>query len=41
MPVLFFFFSFWIMGHKHLWMLKAALEEPAKDQSLVEQAAAG
>ena len=30
-----------IMGHEHLWMLKAALEEPAKDRSLVQQAAAG
>ncbi len=30
-----------IMGHEHLWMLKAALEEPARDRSLVQQAAAG
>lgn len=30
-----------IMSHEHLWMLKAALEEPAKDRSLVQQAAAG
>jgi transposase-like protein len=30
-----------IMGHEHLWMLKAALDEPAKDRSLVQQAAAG
>jgi len=30
-----------IMGYKHLWMLKAALDEPSKDQSLVEQAKAG
>tara|TARA_A100001037_G_C15079901_1_gene603692 strand:- start:60 stop:1370 length:1311 start_codon:yes stop_codon:yes gene_type:complete len=30
-----------IMGHEQLWMLKAALDEPAKDQQLVEQAAAG
>jgi transposase-like protein len=30
-----------IMGHEHLWMLKAALEEPTKDRSLVQQAAAG
>jgi hypothetical protein len=30
-----------IMGHEHLWMLKAAVEEPAKDRSLVQQAAAG
>jgi putative transposase len=29
-----------IMGYKHLWMLKAALDEPSKDQSLVEQAKA-
>jgi hypothetical protein len=26
-----------IMGHEHLWMLKAALEEPAKDRSLVRR----
>ena len=30
-----------IMGYKHLWMLKAALDEPSKDQSLVDQAKAG
>ena len=30
-----------IMGHKHLWILKAALDEPSKDRSLVEQAKAG
>lgn len=30
-----------IMGYEHLWMLKAALEEPSKDRSLVQQAAAG
>lgn len=30
-----------IMGYKHLWMLKAALDESAKDRSLVEQAKAG
>ena len=30
-----------IMGHEQLWMLKAALDEPARDQQLVEQAAAG
>jgi transposase-like protein len=30
-----------IMGHEHLWMLKAALEEPARDRSLVQQAVAG
>jgi transposase-like protein len=30
-----------IMGYRHLWMLKAALDEPSKDRSLVEQAKAG
>ena len=30
-----------IMGHEQLWMLKAALDEPIKDQKLVEQATAG
>src|SRR5262245_65111518 len=30
-----------IMGHEHLWMLKAGLEDPAKDRSLVPAAAAG
>lgn len=30
-----------IMGYRHLWMLKAALDEPSKDQSLVDQAKAG
>ncbi len=30
-----------IMGYKHLWMLKAALDEPSKDRSLVEHAKAG
>lgn len=30
-----------IMGHEHLWMLKAALEEPSQDRSLVQQAAVG
>lgn len=30
-----------IMGHEHLWMLKAVLNEPDKDRSLVEQAVAG
>jgi putative transposase len=29
-----------IMGHEHLWMLKAALDEPARDRSLVQQAVA-
>jgi transposase-like protein len=30
-----------IMGYRHLWMLKAALDEPSKDRSLVDQAKAG
>jgi hypothetical protein len=30
-----------IMGHEHLWMLKATLDEPAKDRSLIQQAAVG
>jgi transposase-like protein len=30
-----------IMGYKHLWMLKAALDERSRDQSLVDQARAG
>lgn len=30
-----------IMGYKHIWMLKSALDEPSRDQSLVEQAQAG
>ena len=30
-----------IMGYKHLWMLKAALDEPSRDRSLVDQARAG
>ena len=30
-----------IMGHEYLWMLKAALDEPARDRSLVQQAVAG
>jgi hypothetical protein len=29
------------MSHEHLSMLKAALEEPARVRSLVQQAAAG
>jgi transposase-like protein len=29
-----------IMGYTHLWILKAALEEPSRDRSLVEQAKA-
>ncbi len=29
-----------IMGHEYLWMLKAALDESARDRSLVQQAAA-
>ena len=30
-----------IMGYKHLWMLKAARDEPSRDRSLVDQAGAG
>lgn len=30
-----------IMGYEQLWILKAALEEPAKDQQLVQQTVAG
>ncbi len=30
-----------IMGYKHLWMLKAALDEPSRDRSLVDQGRAG
>jgi hypothetical protein len=30
-----------LVGYEHLWMLEAALEEPSKDRSLVQQAAAG
>jgi putative transposase len=30
-----------IMGYEHLWMLKAALDEPARDRALVQQAVAG
>ena len=30
-----------IMGYRHLWMLKAALDEPSRDQALVDQAKAG
>jgi hypothetical protein len=29
------------MGYKHLWMMKAALDEPSKDRLLAEQAKAG
>jgi len=29
-----------IMGYEHLWMLKAALDEPARDRSLAQQAVA-
>jgi hypothetical protein len=29
-----------IMGFKHLWMLKAALDEPSREESLVEKAKA-
>lgn len=30
-----------IMGYEHLWMLKAALDEPSKDKDLVDRAKAG
>jgi putative transposase len=30
-----------IMGYKHLWMLKAALDEPSRDRSVADQARAG
>jgi hypothetical protein len=30
-----------IMGHRDLWMLKAALDEPARDRSLAQQVVAG
>jgi putative transposase len=30
-----------IMGHQQLWMLKASLDEPARDVALVQQAVAG
>jgi putative transposase len=30
-----------IMGYEHLWMLKAVLDEPAKDRSLVQHGVAG
>ncbi len=30
-----------IIGYRHLWMLKVALDEPSKHRSLVEQAKAG
>ena len=30
-----------IMSYKHLWILKAALDEPSRDRSLVDQARAG
>ncbi len=30
-----------ILGYEHLWMLKAVLDEPSRDQSLVDQARAG
>jgi hypothetical protein len=29
------------MGYKHLWTLKAAIEEQSNDRSLVEQPKAG
>ena len=30
-----------IMSDQHRWMLKAALDEPSRDRSLVDQARAG
>jgi hypothetical protein len=30
-----------IMGYKHLRMLKAALDQPSRDRSLVDQSRAG
>jgi transposase-like protein len=30
-----------IMGYKHLWMLKTALDKPSRDRSVVDQARAG
>jgi putative transposase len=30
-----------IMGYKHLWMLKCALDEPSRNRSRVDQARAG
>jgi hypothetical protein len=30
-----------IMGHQHLWMLNSALDEPAKDRSLIQKAVVG
>jgi hypothetical protein len=30
-----------MMGHEYFWMLKAALDDPAEDRSLVQQAVAG
>ena len=30
-----------IMGYEQLWILKAALEEPIKDERVVQQATAG
>lgn len=30
-----------IMGYEHIWMLKAALDEPANDRDLVQKAVAG
>lgn len=30
-----------IMGHQHLWMLKAALDEPSRDAQLVQEIKAG
>jgi hypothetical protein len=31
----------WIVGSQHLWMQKAALDEPSRDRSLVDQARTG
>jgi hypothetical protein len=30
-----------IMGHEHLWMLRAALDETSRDQHLVQEMRAG
>jgi hypothetical protein len=30
-----------IMGYEHIWILKAALDEPPRERSLVRQAVAG
>jgi hypothetical protein len=31
----------WIMSHEHFWILKAALDEPARDRPLGQPAVAG